>query len=53
MRGRLVRCWLFTFRTNAEEAEWQFFADKNVAPEICYEVEPIEYQWSRAEIYPL
>jgi hypothetical protein len=31
-----------------ETAQWSFFADKNVRPEICYEVDPIEYQWNRA-----
>jgi len=30
------------------QADWTFFADKNVRPEICYEVDPIDYQWNRA-----
>lgn len=38
-RARLVQ---------ARSAEWKFLADKNVRPEICYEVEPIQYQWNRA-----
>jgi len=33
-------------------AEWQFFEGKTVLPEICYEVEPIAYQWNRARIVP-
>jgi hypothetical protein len=28
-------------------AEWQFFEGKTVRPEICYDVEPIDYQWNR------
>jgi hypothetical protein len=30
------------------EARWTFFEGKTVRPEICYEVEPIAYQWNRA-----
>lgn len=30
------------------EARWKFFDGKTVRPEICYEVEPIAYQWNRA-----
>jgi len=30
------------------QADWSFFADKDVRPEICYEVDPIDYQWNRA-----
>jgi len=37
---------------SVEEASWAFFEDKNVRPEICYQVEPIRYQWNRANIYP-
>jgi hypothetical protein len=33
------------------EARWSFFDDKKVDLEICYEVEPISYQWNRAEIH--
>jgi hypothetical protein len=33
-------------------AEWQFFEGKTVRPEICYEVEPIDYQWNRGRIVP-
>ncbi len=35
------------------EAGWQFFAGKQVALELCYEVEPIAYQWNRGKVYPL
>jgi hypothetical protein len=34
-----------------ETARWSFFDDKNVKPEICYQVEPIFYQWNRGLIY--
>jgi hypothetical protein len=33
-------------------AEWRFFEGKTVRAEICYEVEPIDYQWSRGRIVP-
>ena len=33
-------------------AEWRFFDGKTVRPEICYEVEPIDYQWNRGRIVP-
>jgi len=39
-RARLVR---------VEAARWAFFDGKNVRPEICYQVEPIVYQWNRGE----
>jgi hypothetical protein len=29
------------------EANFSFFAGKEVTPELCYEVEPIEYRWNR------
>jgi len=29
---------------------WSFFDGKPVEPEICYEVEPVEYQWNRGRI---
>lgn len=38
-KSRLVR---------VQSQRWSFFADKDVRPEICYEVAPIEYQWNRA-----
>jgi uncharacterized protein DUF2071 len=41
-RSRLVR---------VETADWAFFAGRTVQPEICYEVEPIVYQWNRARVY--
>jgi hypothetical protein len=28
-------------------AEWKFLEGRTVRPEICYEVEPIAYQWNR------
>lgn len=34
-----------------DEAHWSFLEGKNVKPEICYEVEPIHYQWNRARRY--
>lgn len=40
-RGNLVQA----------ECNWEFFRDKDVKPEICYEVEPIEYRWNRGVIY--
>jgi hypothetical protein len=33
-------------------AEWRFFEGKTVRPEICYEVEPVDYQWNRGRIVP-
>lgn len=33
-----------------EESDWQFFAGCEVAPEVCYAVEPINYEWRRAEL---
>ena len=33
-------------------AEWRFFEGKTVRPEICYEVEPIDYQWNRGRCVP-
>ena len=41
-RSRLVR---------VEAADWAFFRGQDVEPEICYEVEPILYQWDRGRIY--
>jgi hypothetical protein len=32
-----------------EEGDWQFFAGCEVTPEVCYAVEPIDYEWRRAE----
>lgn len=31
---------------NVASAEWSFMKDRNVLPEICYEVEPIFYRWN-------
>lgn len=35
-----------------ERQEWAFFEGKDVSFEIAYHVEPIEYQWNRATVYP-
>lgn len=32
---------------HVKKADWRFFAEKAVQPEICYEVAPIAYQWNR------
>jgi hypothetical protein len=34
-----------------ETATWEFLKDKPAKPEICFQVEPISYQWNRGEIY--
>ena len=36
---------------SVEQAHWSFLEDKNVRPEICYEVDAIDYQWNRARAY--
>lgn len=41
-RSRLVR---------VVAANWAFFHHQEIAPEICYEVEPIFYQWDRGRVY--
>ncbi len=41
-RSRLVR---------VAAADWAFFRGQALEPEICYEVEPIFYQWDRGRIY--
>ncbi|MEK6234371.1 MAG: DUF2071 domain-containing protein [Planctomycetales bacterium] len=33
------------------ESRWEFLEDKNVRPEICYDVDPIVYQWNRGRLY--
>jgi hypothetical protein len=33
------------------QAYFEFFRNKTVLPEICYEVEPIRYQWNRGKTY--
>ena len=33
-----------------EESDWQFFAGRDVASEVCYAVEPIDYEWRRTEV---
>ena len=42
-KSRLVR---------VESADWGFFRDRTVLPEVCFQVEPIPYQWNRARLYP-
>jgi hypothetical protein len=41
-RSRLVRI---------EQADWAFLSGRPVRPEICYDVEPIDYQWNRGRTY--
>jgi hypothetical protein len=36
---------------HVEQAQWSFLAGKNAEFEICYDVQPIAYQWNRAKIY--
>lgn len=33
------------------EAHWAFFDGMDVRPEVCYEVEPIDYRWNRGRTY--
>jgi len=35
---------------HVREQDWAFFAGQPVTPEICYEVDPIDYQWNRGRI---
>lgn len=41
-RSRLIR---------VECADWPFLRAYDVQPEICYAVEPIQYQWDRGRLY--
>lgn len=34
-----------------EESAWEFLDEHEVAPEICYAVEPIDYEWGRCEVH--
>jgi hypothetical protein len=36
---------------SVEYANWAYLREYDVQPEICYEVEPIDYQWDRGRIY--
>jgi hypothetical protein len=36
---------------HVETAQWAFLQDQPVKPEICYQVEPIPYQWNRGKVY--
>jgi hypothetical protein len=49
--SRDERAWQYRL-VRVEEAEWAFFQGKSVLPEICYQVDPIEYRWNRAQVYP-
>jgi hypothetical protein len=31
-------------------SEWEFFRGKDATPEICFAVDPIEYEWRRGEV---
>ena len=35
---------------HVREQNWTFLKDRPVEPEICYQVEPIDYQWNRARL---
>jgi uncharacterized protein YqjF (DUF2071 family) len=34
-----------------ESASWDFLKGRPVLPEICYQVDPIAYQWNRGQLY--
>ncbi|MGV3532539.1 MAG: DUF2071 domain-containing protein [Chthoniobacteraceae bacterium] len=34
----------------APRLDFEFFANEPVAPELCFEVDPIDYQWNRGEL---
>jgi len=34
-----------------DNQEWAFFENLPIRPEICYEVDPIDYQWNRGKVY--
>lgn len=36
---------------DVKTAEWSFFKDKNIKPEVCYQVEPIDYMWNKGKDY--
>jgi hypothetical protein len=38
---------------HVETAAWAYLHDQPVAPEICYQVDPIAYQWNRGRSYQL
>lgn len=42
-RSRLAR---------VERADWPFLRAYDARPEVCYAVEPIQYQWDRGRLYP-
>jgi hypothetical protein len=48
---RQEEAWLSKL-VSVENAQWSFFRGKNVRPEICYQVNPIRYQWNRGRIVP-
>ncbi len=47
---RAERQWKFRLRS-VTQADWAFFSDKSALPELCYEVEPIDYVWMRAKTH--
>ncbi|MDB6156267.1 MAG: hypothetical protein JWL90_4720 [Chthoniobacteraceae bacterium] len=66
IRGLLKRCWLFSYRvpietvgalvplslvTHRESAEWPALLGAGAKLELCFEVDPIEYQWNRGETW--
>lgn len=38
---------------HVETAAWAYLRDQPITPEICYQVEPIAYQWNRGRTYHL
>jgi hypothetical protein len=42
--------WRYRLAT-AVESDWDFLTEREVAPEVCYAVEPIDYQWERGEVH--
>ena len=53
-RSNAVLVWEEDWRSrlvHVEKAHWSFLDDKDARPEICFQVEPIFYQWNRGDIY--
>lgn len=51
----ITRCeenWCYQL-IEVKSAEWTFFKDKNIKPEVCYQVEPIDYQWNQGKNYKI
>ena len=34
----------------APRLDFEFFANEPVTPELCFEIDPIDYQWNRGEL---